>query len=121
MQLHRTKADEAYLVGKNLSPVDAYLSIPDLVRIAKESGADAIHPGYGFLSERDDFAQAVEDAGIRFIGPSPKVIVLLFKILPFSYFLSLILFECCKDFYFICYLDVNKFIVFPKGCREYGQ
>ncbi|XP_020279245.1 pyruvate carboxylase, mitochondrial isoform X2 [Pseudomyrmex gracilis] len=74
MQMHRQKADEGYLVGKGLPPVQAYLNIPEIIRIAKENDVDAIHPGYGFLSERSDFAQAVTDAGIRFIGPSPKVV-----------------------------------------------
>merc|ERR1719320_1587658 len=73
-QLHRQKADESYLVGKGLAPVEAYLNYPEIISIAKDIGADAIHPGYGFLSERSDFAQACVDAGIRFIGPSPKVV-----------------------------------------------
>lgn len=73
-QMHRQKADESYLVGKGLPPVDAYLCIPDIVSIAKSVGVDAIHPGYGFLSERADFAQACLDAGIQFIGPSPEVV-----------------------------------------------
>ncbi|XP_034234094.1 pyruvate carboxylase, mitochondrial isoform X1 [Thrips palmi] len=74
MQMHRQKADESYIVGKGLPPVQAYLNIPDIIRIAKENNVDAIHPGYGFLSERSDFAQAVVDAGIRFIGPAPSVV-----------------------------------------------
>ncbi|XP_026272548.1 pyruvate carboxylase, mitochondrial isoform X1 [Frankliniella occidentalis] len=74
MQMHRQKADESYIVGKGLPPVQAYLNIPDIIRIAKENNVDAIHPGYGFLSERSDFAQAVVDAGIRFIGPAPRVV-----------------------------------------------
>lgn len=73
MQMHRQKADESYLVGKGLSPVQAYLNISEIVEIAKENNVDAIHPGYGFLSERHDFAEAVTNAGIRFIGPSPQV------------------------------------------------
>ncbi|KAH7972067.1 hypothetical protein HPB52_006161 [Rhipicephalus sanguineus] len=73
MHMHRQKADEAYLIGKGLSPVEAYLNIPEIIRIAQENHVDAIHPGYGFLSERSDFAQAVIDAGIRFIGPTPDV------------------------------------------------
>lgn len=72
--IHRLKADESYLVGEGLAPVAAYLNIPDIIRICKEHGVDAVHPGYGFLSERSDFAQAVIDAGLRFIGPSPKVV-----------------------------------------------
>ncbi|KAK7604491.1 hypothetical protein V9T40_005677 [Parthenolecanium corni] len=74
MHMHRQKADESYLVGKGLPPVEAYLNIPEIIRIAKENNVDAIHPGYGFLSERADFAQAIVDAGIRFIGPSPYVV-----------------------------------------------
>ena len=50
LSLHRFKADEAYLIGEGLSPVGAYLSIPEIIRVAKASGADAIHPGYGLLS-----------------------------------------------------------------------
>ncbi|XP_022092974.1 pyruvate carboxylase, mitochondrial-like [Acanthaster planci] len=72
--MHRGKADEAYLVGAGLPPVQAYLDIPDIIRVARENDVEAIHPGYGFLSERADFAQAVLDAGIRFIGPSPDVV-----------------------------------------------
>ncbi|XP_064787094.1 pyruvate carboxylase, mitochondrial-like [Oncorhynchus masou masou] len=73
-QMHRQKADEAYLIGKSLPPVAAYLHIPDIIKVAKENGVDAIHPGYGFLSERSDFAQACVDAGVRFIGPSPETV-----------------------------------------------
>eukprot|EP00092_Neocalanus_flemingeri_P000966 GFUD01001033.1.p1 GENE.GFUD01001033.1~~GFUD01001033.1.p1 ORF type:complete len:1189 (+),score=366.11 GFUD01001033.1:73-3639(+) len=71
--VHRVKADEAYLVGKGLAPVAAYLDIPGIVRIAQEHDIDAIHPGYGFLSERSDFAEACVKAGIRFIGPKASV------------------------------------------------
>lgn len=74
MHMHRQKADESYLIGKGLAPVAAYLNIPEIINIAKENDVDAIHPGYGFLSERSDFAQACLDAGINFIGPSPKVV-----------------------------------------------
>ncbi|XP_075425856.1 pyruvate carboxylase, mitochondrial-like isoform X2 [Ascaphus truei] len=73
-QVHRQKADEAYLIGKGLPPVQAYLHIPDIIKVAKENEVDAVHPGYGFLSERSDFAQACNDAGVRFIGPSPDVV-----------------------------------------------
>lgn len=73
MQMFRQKADESYLVGKGLPPVQAYLSIGDILKIARDSNVDAIHPGYGFLSERADFAQACEDNGIKFIGPTPDV------------------------------------------------
>ena len=97
--MHRQKADESYLIGKGLPPVQAYLNIPEIVKIAKvsqlgrvlfaalgfsfqcyalywnqENNVDAVHPGYGFLSERSEFAQACIDAGIRFIGPSPEVV-----------------------------------------------
>lgn len=74
MQMHRQKADESYIVGRGLPPVQAYLNVPEIIRVAKENDVDAIHPGYGFLSERSDFAQAVIDAGVRFIGPKPKVV-----------------------------------------------
>ncbi|CAH1985209.1 unnamed protein product [Acanthoscelides obtectus] len=72
--IHRLKADESYLVGEGLPPVQAYLNIPEIIKICKDNGIDAVHPGYGFLSERSDFAQAVIDAGLRFIGPSPEVV-----------------------------------------------
>jgi pyruvate carboxylase len=68
--LHRFKADESYLVGAGRSPVQAYLDIDDIVRIALEARVDAIHPGYGFLSENPDFADAVRAAGIVFVGPT---------------------------------------------------
>lgn len=74
MHMHRQKADESYIIGQGLSPVDAYLCIPEIVRVAKENEVDAIHPGYGFLSERSDFAQACIDNNLRFIGPSPRVV-----------------------------------------------
>ncbi|MEK0084033.1 pyruvate carboxylase [Benzoatithermus flavus] len=72
LSLHRFKADEAYQVGKGLGPIEAYLSIPEVLRVAKEAGADAIHPGYGFLSESPEFAEACAEAGIVFIGPKPS-------------------------------------------------
>src|SRR5262245_43800634 len=71
--LHRTKADESYLVGEGKGPVEAYLDIDDIVRVALESGADAIHPGYGFLSENPEFAEACGRAGLTFIGPTPEI------------------------------------------------
>ncbi|XP_075977101.1 pyruvate carboxylase isoform X2 [Anticarsia gemmatalis] len=74
LQMHRQKADESYMVGKGLPPVEAYLSIPEIIRVAKENDVDAVHPGYGLLSERSDFAQAIINAGLRFIGPSPFVV-----------------------------------------------
>ncbi|MGL4397353.1 MAG: pyruvate carboxylase [Hyphomicrobium sp.] len=71
LSLHRFKADQAFLVGKGKGPLEAYLSIEDVLRVAKEAGVDAIHPGYGFLSESPEFAEACRDAGIIFIGPTP--------------------------------------------------
>ena len=70
--LHRFKSDESYLIGEGLGPVQAYLSIDEIIRVAKQSGADAIHPGYGLLSENPDFVDACEAAGITFIGPKAK-------------------------------------------------
>ncbi|WP_408869127.1 pyruvate carboxylase [Brochothrix campestris] len=70
--LHRFKADESYLVGEGKKPIDAYLDIEDILRIAKEVGADAIHPGYGFLSENLEFVTRCEEEGIKFVGPQPK-------------------------------------------------
>ncbi|MBU1304605.1 MAG: ATP-grasp domain-containing protein, partial [Alphaproteobacteria bacterium] len=69
LALHRFKADEAYLIGKGKGPVEAYLQIEEYIRIARLSGADAIHPGYGLLSESPEFVDACEEAGIIFIGP----------------------------------------------------
>jgi pyruvate carboxylase len=77
VHLHRYKADEAYLVGAGKTPVAAYLDVEGIVEIARQNQVDAIHPGYGFLSERADFARACEAAGIRFVGPSPEVIEVL--------------------------------------------
>ncbi len=71
--LHRFKADESYLVGAGKKPIQAYLDIDDIIRIAKEAEVDAIHPGYGFLSENPDFADACAKAGIAFIGPKGDV------------------------------------------------
>jgi pyruvate carboxylase len=70
--LHRYKADEAYLVGKAKKPVDAYLDIEGIIQIAKQAGVDAIHPGYGFLSENIGFARRCEEEGIIFIGPTSE-------------------------------------------------
>ena len=67
--VHRFKADEAYLVGKGKKPIEAYLDIENIIQIAKKSGADAIHPGYGFLSENLRFAERCEEEGIIFVGP----------------------------------------------------
>ncbi len=73
LSLHRFKADEAYKIGEGLGPVGAYLSIDEMIRVAKAAGADAIHPGYGLLSENPDFVDACTAAGIAFIGPSAEV------------------------------------------------
>ncbi|NQX28752.1 pyruvate carboxylase [Microbacteriaceae bacterium VKM Ac-2854] len=72
--MHRLKADEAYQIGEKGHPVRAYLDVSEIVRVAVESGADAIYPGYGFLSENPDLAQAAADAGITFIGPPSSVL-----------------------------------------------
>ena len=69
--LHRSKSDEAYLVGRNKGPIEAYLDIQDILRVARDANVDAIHPGYGFLSENPEFAEACAAAGIVFIGPTP--------------------------------------------------
>ncbi len=71
---HRIKADEAYMIGENLSPLGAYLAIDEIVDLAKRKNVDAIHPGYGFLSENAAFAKACEKAGIKFIGPDSTVL-----------------------------------------------
>ncbi len=72
--MHRLKADEAYQIGEKGHPVKAYLDVAEIIRVAKESGADAIYPGYGFLSENPDLAQAAAEAGITFIGPPTRVL-----------------------------------------------
>ncbi len=72
--LHRFKADEAYRVGKPGEPIRAYLDIPGIVSLAKDIGVDAIHPGYGFLSENAAFARACAEAGITFVGPKPETL-----------------------------------------------
>src|SRR5215510_1448626 len=77
LALHRFKADEAYLIGKGKGPVEAYLDIAGIVAIAKEKGVDAVHPGYGFLSENAAFARACEKADVTFIGPTPELLELL--------------------------------------------
>jgi len=68
--LHRYKADEAYLVGRGKKPIDAYLGIDEIIALAKQADVDAIHPGYGFLSENAEFAEKVEAAGLVFVGPT---------------------------------------------------
>ncbi len=75
--LHRFKADEAYLIGEGKGPVEAYLDIEGIVALAQEKGVDAIHPGYGFLSENPELPRACERAGITFIGPSTELLELL--------------------------------------------
>ncbi len=75
--LHRFKADEAYKIGEGLGPVAAYLSIKEIIRVAKSCGADAIHPGYGLLSENPNFVDACTDAEIAFIGPKAETMRLL--------------------------------------------
>ena len=72
--LHRFKADEAYEVGKHGEPIKSYLDIPSIIAIAKKAEVDAIHPGYGFLSENPAFALACKEAGITFIGPSVEIL-----------------------------------------------
>src|SRR5436305_9503036 len=74
LSVHRFKADEAYLVGKDKGPVAAYLDIPSIVALAKEKGVDLIHPGYGFLSENAEFARACAATGIAFVGPKPELL-----------------------------------------------
>ncbi len=73
LSLHRYKADEAYLVGKGKPPIDAYLGIDEIVGLAKRLEVDAIHPGYGFLSENAEFSEACERAGIVFVGPTAEM------------------------------------------------
>ena len=69
LSLHRFRADESYLIGKGKKPVDAYLDIEEIIRVAHEHHVDAIHPGYGFLSENADLARRCAEEGITFIGP----------------------------------------------------
>lgn len=76
LSLHRNKADEAYLVGEGKSPTDAYLDIEGILRIAKEHDVDAIHPGYGFLSENSRLAQRCAEEGLIFIGPRLEHLVM---------------------------------------------
>ncbi|HEV7435277.1 MAG TPA: pyruvate carboxylase [Pseudorhizobium sp.] len=83
LSLHRFKADESYQVGRgphlerDLGPIESYLSISEVIRVAKLSGADAIHPGYGLLSESPEFVEACNDAGIIFIGPTADTMLRL--------------------------------------------
>lgn len=71
--LFRTKAHESYLIGRNKGPVEAYLNIDEIINLAVKKHVDAIHPGYGFLSENPEFARRCEEAGIEFIGPKPEM------------------------------------------------
>ncbi|MCB0638180.1 MAG: pyruvate carboxylase, partial [Lewinella sp.] len=71
--LHRYKADEAYQIGPKDEPLKPYLDIEEIIQIAKDRQVDAIHPGYGFLSENVDFARRCREEGIAFIGPAPEV------------------------------------------------
>src|SRR5271169_42902 len=75
--LHRFKADEAYQVGKSGEPLRAYLGIDNIVALAKLHEVDAIHPGYGFLSENPGFAKACRDAGVIFVGPRTDILTRL--------------------------------------------
>jgi pyruvate carboxylase len=77
LSLHRFKADEAYLIGEGMGPVQAYLDVDGIVGLAAEKEADAIHPGYGFLAENPALPRACTKAGITFIGPSPELLELL--------------------------------------------
>ncbi|MCO1338041.1 pyruvate carboxylase [Kocuria polaris] len=72
--IHRQKADESYQIGVEGHPVRAYLDVDEVIRVARESGADAIYPGYGFLSENPELARAAAEAGIAFVGPSAEVL-----------------------------------------------
>lgn len=74
--LHRLKADESYEIGEPGHPVRAYLSVDEIVAAARAAGADAVYPGYGFLSENPELARACRDAGITFVGPSPEILQL---------------------------------------------
>ncbi|MFD1392936.1 pyruvate carboxylase [Lacticaseibacillus jixianensis] len=74
LTIHRFKAQESYQVGAGEDPIAAYLDMDDIIRIAKVSGADAIHPGYGLLSENAEFARRVEAAGLTFVGPRPALL-----------------------------------------------
>lgn len=74
LAIHRFKAQESYRVGAGKAPIAAYLDMDDIIRIAKESGADAIHPGYGLLSENAEFAEKVRAAGLTFVGPRTELL-----------------------------------------------
>lgn len=76
LSLHRNKADEAYLIGRGKGPVEAYLDIEDIMRVAREHHVDAIHPGYGFLSENADLAKRCQEEGFIFIGPRVEHLIM---------------------------------------------
>ena len=73
LTLHRFNTRESYRVGEGKGPIEAYLDMHDIIRVARQSGADAVHPGYGFLSENPEFANLCAESGITFIGPSPEI------------------------------------------------
>src|SRR3954465_11038080 len=75
--IHRFKADESYQIGAGKGPVAAYLDIDGIVALAKKTEVEAVHPGYGFLSENPDFARACEKAGINFVGPRPELLEMM--------------------------------------------
>lgn len=75
--IHRFKADEAYVIGRGKGPVGAYLDIEGIIGLARDRGADMIHPGYGFLAENAEFAKACDAAGITFVGPRPELLEMM--------------------------------------------
>jgi len=77
LSLHRFKADEAYQIGEDKGPVEAYMDIPGVIALAKDKGVDAIHPGYGFLAENPGLPAACDEAGITFVGPSTQILKML--------------------------------------------
>lgn len=77
LSLHRFKADEAYEIGRGKGPIEAYLHIDEVLRVARAAKVDAVHPGYGFLSENPEFAAGCAEIGLSFIGPKPETLRLL--------------------------------------------